>query len=146
MFLKEILPETYILKLGTGSEKEENPIALFFVNANFEDFSDTIPPNTEYLVIESGSIWQKISYDCLIFMENEIGDTNSSSVLQSNIGREPKESASGLKEKADLVSSGKVFCCKAWELAEKLNMPKEKMGLILNHLRIKVIHCQLGLF
>jgi hypothetical protein len=41
---------------------------------------------------------------------------------------------------------GKIPCAKAFHLAEELGLSRKDLGELLNELKIKVIHCQLGCF
>jgi hypothetical protein len=140
-FLSSILPNAYVIKLGSGTFSEEKDVPLFPVDADFRDFSDTIPPETEYLIIESGHIANKISPDCLIFVEKDYTEDSRRAEFA-----EPKESTHWLREKADLVSGKTVTCQKACEIAHRLGIQKHLIGHILNTLGIKVTNCQLGLF
>ena len=147
-FLESVMPKSFVIKLGEGVPQEENRIPLFPVDAEFDDFSDTIPPETEYLIIESGRIAKKISADCLIYMDlsEESASSGEETAGATDSKRSRKESTLWLLEKADLVSGKKITCRKAWEIADRLGIQKQLVGKILNFLKIKVIGCQLGLF
>jgi len=41
---------------------------------------------------------------------------------------------------------GKITCAAALHLAEELLISRQEMGSLLNELKIKIIHCQLGCF
>jgi hypothetical protein len=41
---------------------------------------------------------------------------------------------------------GKIPCAAAFRLAEELGISRQEMGNLLNELKIKIIHCQLGCF
>ena len=41
---------------------------------------------------------------------------------------------------------GKISCAAAMRLAEELIISRQDMGKILNELKIKIKHCQLGCF
>ena len=41
---------------------------------------------------------------------------------------------------------GKIACDAAFRLAEELSLSRKDLGELLNELRIKIIHCQLGCF
>jgi hypothetical protein len=41
---------------------------------------------------------------------------------------------------------GKIPCAAAFRLAEELSLSRRDLGEMLNHLKIKIIHCQLGCF
>jgi hypothetical protein len=41
---------------------------------------------------------------------------------------------------------GRIACAAACRLAEELSIPKKEMGVLLNELKIKIKHCQLGCF
>jgi hypothetical protein len=41
---------------------------------------------------------------------------------------------------------GKIACAAAFRLAEELGLSRKDLGELLNELRIKIIHCQLGCF
>ena len=45
-----------------------------------------------------------------------------------------------------LYSGGWISCRTALRLAKKLEIPTSQMGLLLNHLEIKVKNCSLGCF
>jgi hypothetical protein len=45
-----------------------------------------------------------------------------------------------------LYSGGWIGCRTALSLAKKLEIPKNQLGALLNHLRIKVKNCSLGCF
>jgi hypothetical protein len=52
-----------------------------------------------------------------------------------------------LKQKLyKLTPQGKISCHRAFELAKEYNMERLAMGELLNQLKIKIIHCQLGCF
>lgn len=149
LFLESLLPHSYVVKLGVRTERQENRIPLFPVDADFSDISDTIPPDTEYLIIESGRIAKKIKPDCLIYMdlpEDVPTEDDGRAHGLEDPQRARKESTLWLLDTADLVSGKKVSCQKAWEIADRLAIQKILMGKILDFLKIKVKGCQLGLF
>ena len=41
---------------------------------------------------------------------------------------------------------GKIACAAAFRLAEELGLSRQDLGELLNELKIKIIHCQLGCF
>jgi hypothetical protein len=41
---------------------------------------------------------------------------------------------------------GKIPCAAAFRLAEELEISRQELGDLLNTMRIKIIHCQLGCF
>jgi hypothetical protein len=41
---------------------------------------------------------------------------------------------------------GKITCAAALRLAEELLISRQEMGNLLNEMKIKIIHCQLGCF
>lgn len=41
---------------------------------------------------------------------------------------------------------GKIPCAAAFRLAEELEISRQELGDLLNNMRIKIIHCQLGCF
>jgi hypothetical protein len=41
---------------------------------------------------------------------------------------------------------GKLACAAAFHLAEELGISRKDLGEMLNELKIKIIHCQLGCF
>jgi hypothetical protein len=41
---------------------------------------------------------------------------------------------------------GKIACAAAFRLAEELGLSRHDLGELLNELKIKIIHCQLGCF
>jgi hypothetical protein len=41
---------------------------------------------------------------------------------------------------------GKIACAAAFRLAEELGISRKELGEMLNELKIKIIHCQLGCF
>jgi len=41
---------------------------------------------------------------------------------------------------------GKIPCAAACRLAEELGISRQDLGDLLNELKIKIIHCQLGCF
>ena len=41
---------------------------------------------------------------------------------------------------------GKIACSAAFRLAAELSLSRKDLGELLNELKIKVIHCQLGCF
>ena len=41
---------------------------------------------------------------------------------------------------------GKIACAAAFRLAEELGISRKELGNLLNELKIKIIHCQLGCF
>jgi len=41
---------------------------------------------------------------------------------------------------------GKIPCAAAFRLAEELGISRKDLGEMLNELRIKITHCQLGCF
>jgi hypothetical protein len=41
---------------------------------------------------------------------------------------------------------GKIACAAAFRLAEELGLSRKDLGELLNELRIKIAHCQLGCF
>ena len=41
---------------------------------------------------------------------------------------------------------GKLACAAACRLAEELGLSRKDLGELLNELKIKIIHCQLGCF
>lgn len=41
---------------------------------------------------------------------------------------------------------GKLPCAAACRLAEELGLSRKDLGALLNELKIKIIHCQLGCF
>ena len=56
---------------------------------------------------------------------------------------------SGTRKESDLktlYSGGWIACRTALSMAKKLEIPRVQMGLILNHLDIKVKNCSLGCF
>jgi hypothetical protein len=42
--------------------------------------------------------------------------------------------------------AGKIACAAAFRLAEELGLSRKDLGELLNELKIKIIHCQLGCF
>jgi hypothetical protein len=40
----------------------------------------------------------------------------------------------------------KIACAAAFRLAEELGLSRKDLGELLNELRIKIMHCQLGCF
>jgi hypothetical protein len=53
-----------------------------------------------------------------------------------------------IKEIKDFAekTGGKITCAKAWELADKYSLKKKEIGELINELKIKITHCQLGCF
>ena len=47
---------------------------------------------------------------------------------------------------ATLITGGWITCPDAWELADKLEVPRKRMGELLASFDIKVRQCQLGCF
>ncbi|HDZ20351.1 hypothetical protein LCGC14_0019510 [marine sediment metagenome] len=45
-----------------------------------------------------------------------------------------------------IYAGGSIACATAFELAAKLGISQTKMGKLLDHLDVKVRHCQLGCF
>ena len=45
-----------------------------------------------------------------------------------------------------IYAGGSIACATAFELAAKLGISRAKMGKLLDHLNVKVRHCQLGCF
>lgn len=45
-----------------------------------------------------------------------------------------------------IYAGGSIACATAFELAAKLGISQAKMGKLLDHLDVKVRHCQLGCF
>jgi hypothetical protein len=45
-----------------------------------------------------------------------------------------------------VAPEGKIACGAAFRLAEELNLSRKELGELLNELKIKIIHCQLGCF
>lgn len=41
---------------------------------------------------------------------------------------------------------GKIACAAAFRLAEELGLSRKDLGELLNELKIKIMHCQLGCF
>ena len=41
---------------------------------------------------------------------------------------------------------GKIACARAFSLAEELGISRKDLGQMLNELKIKITHCQLGCF
>jgi uncharacterized protein YggU (UPF0235/DUF167 family) len=41
---------------------------------------------------------------------------------------------------------GKLACAAVFRLAEELGLPRHALGELLNELKIKITHCQLGCF
>jgi hypothetical protein len=41
---------------------------------------------------------------------------------------------------------GKIACVAAFRLAEELGLTRKDLGELLNELKIKITHCQLGCF
>jgi len=41
---------------------------------------------------------------------------------------------------------GKIACTAAFRLAEELGLSRKDLGELLNELKIKITHCQLGCF
>ena len=41
---------------------------------------------------------------------------------------------------------GKIACAAAFRLAEELGISRKELGEMLNELKIKIAHCQLGCF
>lgn len=41
---------------------------------------------------------------------------------------------------------GKIPCAAAFKLAEELGLTRDRMGQLLNELKIKITQCQLGCF
>jgi hypothetical protein len=41
---------------------------------------------------------------------------------------------------------GKIACAAAFRLAEELGISRQELGEMLNELKIKITHCQLGCF
>jgi hypothetical protein len=41
---------------------------------------------------------------------------------------------------------GKIACAAAFRLAEELGLSRKDLGELLNELKIKITHCQLGCF
>jgi hypothetical protein len=41
---------------------------------------------------------------------------------------------------------GKIACAAAFRLAEELGLSRKDLGELLNELKIKIAHCQLGCF
>jgi hypothetical protein len=41
---------------------------------------------------------------------------------------------------------GRIPCAAAFRLAEELGLPRKDLGELLNELKIKITHCQLGCF
>jgi hypothetical protein len=53
----------------------------------------------------------------------------------------------GLIEKINArAKDGRIACKQALKLAEEEHIPSQEIGLLLNELKIKVVHCQLGCF
>ncbi len=50
---------------------------------------------------------------------------------------------SAIKQRA---KEGRMPCAVCFQIAEEYNVSKKELGVLLNKLGIKVIHCQLGLF
>jgi hypothetical protein len=44
------------------------------------------------------------------------------------------------------ASEGKIACAAAFRLAEELGLSRKDLGELLNELKIKITHCQLGCF
>ena len=42
--------------------------------------------------------------------------------------------------------AGKIACTAAFRLAEELGLSRHALGELLNELKIKIAHCQLGCF
>ena len=45
-----------------------------------------------------------------------------------------------------IYAGGSIACATAFELAAKLGISQTKMGKLLDHLDVRVRHCQLGCF
>ena len=41
---------------------------------------------------------------------------------------------------------GKIACAAAFRLSEELGISRKELGEMLNELKIKIVHCQLGCF
>lgn len=54
----------------------------------------------------------------------------------------------GLKEElnGEYGEKKKISCKKAFEIAEKWDMPVKEVGEVINELGIKIVKCQLGCF
>jgi hypothetical protein len=48
-----------------------------------------------------------------------------------------------IKERA---KDGRLPCAVCFQIAEEYNIPKRKVGELVNELGIKVVQCQLGMF
>jgi len=58
-----------------------------------------------------------------------------------------KDAAPELKEKiAASLKDGKLSCAAAWEIAEKLKIPRMKVCAACEAMQIKIKPCQLGAF
>lgn len=44
------------------------------------------------------------------------------------------------------VQEDRIACAVCFKIAEEFDIPKKKLGEILNEIGVKVIQCQLGLF
>jgi len=44
------------------------------------------------------------------------------------------------------AAEGKIACGAAFRLAEELGLSRKDLGELLNELKIKIAHCQLGCF
>lgn len=49
-------------------------------------------------------------------------------------------------DSSTLITGGWVTCPDAWTMADKLEIPKKKMGELLTAIDIKIRQCQLGCF
>jgi hypothetical protein len=55
----------------------------------------------------------------------------------------------GERQQSDMetvYAGGWIECPTAWALAQKLGIPVQKMGVLLEHLKVKVRNCGLGCF
>lgn len=46
----------------------------------------------------------------------------------------------------EAAPDGKIPCAAAFRLAEELGLSRKNLGELLNELKIKITHCQLGCF
>jgi len=46
----------------------------------------------------------------------------------------------------DAAKDGKISCAMAFKIAKENNVSTKEVGTLLNQLKIKIAHCQLGCF
>ncbi len=108
--LSKILPQAEFVKIGTGKKKENSPDTLYPFGSYFERLKDN-HSKAHFLIIESNTILTELEPDLCIYLD----------------GQPEKPSAILAKKRADLRRGFTVSQHKINSLAQRLDIPVDKM-------------------